>query len=92
MCFRFLLSFSGHGRLLTRSSVALCGVYYFVWIKVLPKRGGYQFRQTIIQLDGGATAHQLVKVPNDQLAEWDAEHDATGRVRRRIPHDVDTKA
>ncbi|KAG2412509.1 hypothetical protein HFD88_010066 [Aspergillus terreus] len=72
--------------------VALCGVYYFVWIKVLPKRGGYQFRQTIIQLDGGATAHQLVKVLNDQLADWDAEHDATGRVRRRIPHDVDIKA
>ncbi|KAL5365158.1 amino acid permease-domain-containing protein [Aspergillus floccosus] len=72
--------------------VAFCGAYYFLWIKVLPKRGGYQFRQTIIQLDGGASAHRLVKVPNDQLAEWDAEHDATGRVRRRIAHDIDVKA
>ncbi|KAL4889340.1 amino acid permease-domain-containing protein [Aspergillus ambiguus] len=66
--------------------VAFCGAYYYVWIKILPKHGGYQFRQTVIQLDGGAIAHQLVKVPNEQLAEWDMEHDAIGRVRRRLLH------
>ncbi|EAW11065.1 high affinity methionine permease [Aspergillus clavatus NRRL 1] len=59
--------------------IGLCGVYYYVWIKVLPRYGGYVYRQTILNMDDGATAHQLVKVPKDQVAKWDAEHDATGR-------------
>jgi hypothetical protein len=65
-------------------------VYYYVWIKVLPRWGGYEFRQTILQDDRGETAHHLVKVPNDRLAEWDAKHDAAGRVRRRVVQDVDS--
>jgi hypothetical protein len=29
----------------------------------------------------------MVKVPNDELARWDEEHDAAGRLRRRAnPH------
>ncbi|KAF7591319.1 hypothetical protein BBP40_001695 [Aspergillus hancockii] len=63
--------------------IAFCIAYYYFWIKVLPRWGGYELRQTILQSEGGETAHQLVKVPNDRLASWDAEHDAAGRVRRR---------
>ncbi|GIJ91786.1 hypothetical protein Asppvi_010759 [Aspergillus pseudoviridinutans] len=59
--------------------IGLCGVYYYVYIKALPRLGGYTFRQTILQMEDGATAHKLVKVPNEQLKAWDAEHDATGR-------------
>ncbi|KAB8071834.1 amino acid permease-domain-containing protein [Aspergillus leporis] len=70
--------------------IAFCIVYYYVWIKVLPRWGGYEFRQTILQDDRGETAHHLVKVPNDRLAEWDAKHDAAGRVRRRVVQDVDS--
>ncbi|KAF4151528.1 hypothetical protein CNMCM6936_009422 [Aspergillus lentulus] len=61
--------------------IGLCGVYYYVYIKVLPRLGGYAFRQTVLQMEDGATAHKLVKVPNEQLTAWDAEHDATGRER-----------
>ncbi|KAE8149928.1 amino acid permease-domain-containing protein [Aspergillus avenaceus] len=61
-----------------------CGVYYWVWIKVLPRFGGYVFRQTVLQLEGGAVAHRLVKVPVVQVGEWDREHDAAGRVRRDV--------
>lgn len=56
-------------------------MYYYVYIKVLPRLGGYAFRQTVLQMEDGATAHKLVKVPNEQLNAWDAEHDATGRER-----------
>ncbi|GIK04343.1 hypothetical protein Aspvir_008424 [Aspergillus viridinutans] len=63
--------------------IGLCGVYYYIYIKVLPRLGGYTFRQIILQMEDGATAHKLVKVPNEQLKTWDAEHDATGRERGR---------
>lgn len=71
-------------KLTMKYSVGFCAVYYFVWIKVLPRYGGYQFRQTIMHMDGGATAHKLVKVPNEQLDSWDATHDVAGRVRQRV--------
>ncbi|PYH49516.1 high affinity methionine permease [Aspergillus saccharolyticus JOP 1030-1] len=63
--------------------VGSCGVYYHIWIKVLPQLGRYEFRQTQIQVEQNATANKLVKVPLDRLEEWDREHDALGRVRRR---------
>ncbi|KAL2832969.1 amino acid permease-domain-containing protein [Aspergillus cavernicola] len=65
------------------SFIASCGVYYVIYIKVLPRFGNYAFRQTIISGPAGETAHKLVKVPNHELASWDEEHDAAGRLRRR---------
>lgn len=58
-------------------------MYYYVYIKLLPRLGGYAFRQIILQMEDGATAHKLVKIPNEQLKAWDAERDATGRERPR---------
>ncbi|WVQ95763.1 hypothetical protein IAU59_002862 [Kwoniella sp. CBS 9459] len=60
--------------------LAICGIYYYLWIYALPKWGGYQIRQTVLQLDGGAVSHKLVKVKNDEIERWDAEHDPSGRV------------
>ncbi|PLB54187.1 high affinity methionine permease [Aspergillus steynii IBT 23096] len=68
--------------------IAACGAYYWIYIKVLPMFGGYEFRQTILKMDGGAVAHKLVKIPKEQVASWDAEHDAAGRVRRRTVNPV----
>lgn len=59
--------------------LVFCVVYYIAWIYVLPKIGGYTVRQEIVVLDGGASTHRLVKVPNDQLSIWDEQHDATGK-------------
>ncbi|RHZ67341.1 high affinity methionine permease [Aspergillus thermomutatus] len=70
--------------------IGICGVYYYIYIKLLPRLGGYAFRQIILQMEDGATAHKLVKVPKDQLKAWDAEHDATGRERVRESEAIST--
>lgn len=36
-------------------------------------------RQKLVVLEDGAVMHKIVKVPKDQLAEWDANHDVSGR-------------
>lgn len=59
--------------------VLSCVAYYVLWVKLLPRWRGYRLRQEVLQLDGGAQGHQLVKVPLEQVAEWDATHDAAGR-------------
>lgn len=61
-------------------SLVTCGIYYYVWVFLLPKWKGYQLRQEVVGLDDGAQTHRITKVPNDQVDEWDAAHDATGRL------------
>lgn len=56
-----------------------CVVYYWAWIWLFPKLGGYQVRQEVAVFDDGAQSHQLVKVPVQELAQWDETHDATGK-------------
>ncbi|KAJ5581108.1 hypothetical protein N7450_007409 [Penicillium hetheringtonii] len=56
-----------------------CVVYYYFWIDLIPKYKGYEFRQTVVQYEDGSIAHQLVKVPKEELSTWDSQHDATGR-------------
>lgn len=51
---------------------------------VVPRLGGYQLRPEVLHVDDhGAVTHQLVKVPLNELDEWDREHDEAGRLRRR---------
>ncbi|KAF6814221.1 high affinity methionine permease [Colletotrichum plurivorum] len=61
-----------------------CGVYYWLWIFVVPKARGYRIRQQVLELANGAQSHQLVKVPVVELAEWDATHDHVGRSLRQV--------
>lgn len=51
------------------------------WIWAIPRIGKYRIRQEMLILEDGATSHTLVKVPLDELAEWDRTHDALGRER-----------
>ncbi len=67
-------------------SLVACGVYYYVWVNLLPKIKGYQLRQTVIELDEGSVAHELVRVKEADVAAWDAEHDVTGRLIHRRVH------
>lgn len=60
-------------------SILGCGVYYWLWISAVPKLRGYRIRQEVLVLDNGAQSHTLVKVPVQDLAEWDETHDAAGR-------------
>jgi hypothetical protein len=55
-------------------------VYYIVWMYVLPHFGKYSVRQETVYLEGETTnTHRLVRVPNDEIAAWDAAHDPTGK-------------
>jgi hypothetical protein len=37
-------------------------------------------RQTILEFDDGAVSHSLIKVKLEDLEEWDATHDAAGKL------------
>lgn len=37
------------------------------------------------EFEDGTVTHQLVKVGEAEIERWDAEHDAAGRVQRRVP-------
>ncbi|KAH8200353.1 hypothetical protein TruAng_005506 [Truncatella angustata] len=59
--------------------IAGCGIYYAFWIYIIPKIRKYQIRQRVITLGNGEQTHEIVKVPNEQVASWDATHDVVGR-------------
>ncbi|KAJ0276560.1 hypothetical protein CBS470a_010720 [Colletotrichum nupharicola] len=61
-----------------------CGVYYWLWIYVVPKARGYRIMQHLLELADGAQSHKLVKVPVGDLAEWDATHDHVGRLLQQV--------
>ncbi|EAU85304.1 high affinity methionine permease [Coprinopsis cinerea okayama7 len=60
--------------------LGVSGAVYALVIIILPKYGNYTIRQLLERLPDGAQTNRLVKVPNDQLAEWDATHDEHGDV------------
>ncbi|KAG7426370.1 High-affinity methionine permease [Fusarium oxysporum f. sp. raphani] len=61
--------------------MATCGIYYYLWMKVLPRWGNYSIRSQVISVDdNGANTHRLLRVPNSKVSEWDAAHDDLGRV------------
>jgi hypothetical protein len=60
-------------------SIVICGMYYWVWVHVIPRWGGYTFRQTVLEFPDGAVSHALVKVRNEDLAAWDSSHDVAGK-------------
>lgn len=69
---------------LTRFSITACVIYYYVWIDLIPKYKGYEFRQTVVEYEDGSIVHQLVKIPKTELTTWDAQHDSTGRSLTQI--------
>jgi len=56
------------------------GLAYVFFAVLLPKWGNYTIRQSLEELDDGAMATGLVKVPNAELEAWDATHDEHGAV------------
>jgi hypothetical protein len=60
--------------------MGICGLYYYLWMKLIPQLRGYSIRSQVISVDdNGANTHRLLRVPNDEVAEWDATHDELGR-------------
>ena len=68
--------------------IFMCGVYYWVWMQLLPKVRHYSIRSEVIDVDdNGANTHRILRIPNAEVSEWDATHDELGRKllqRRRI--------
>lgn len=57
------------------------GIYYYVWIKLLPRLGKYQIRtETLVSGQDGSVTHRLKKVRNELVEEWDRTHDEAGNV------------
>lgn len=64
--------------------MGICWLYYILWMKYLPKWGGYAIRSEVLAVDdNGANSHRLVKVPLNEVARWDEEHTESGQLRRR---------
>ncbi|KAF4835519.1 High-affinity methionine permease [Colletotrichum tropicale] len=57
-----------------------CAAYYWFWAFLIPKWKGYKLRQELVSFEDGAQSNQLRKVPYADVAEWDATHDAAGRI------------
>jgi len=65
--------------------MAVCVLYYLIWIYVLPHFGKYKIRQELIVLDDeSAKVHRLVKIPLTELGIWDAEHNLLGQRVSRV--------
>jgi hypothetical protein len=73
------------------SSILICAVYYYLWAILLPQWRNYSLRQEFVSLDGGAQTLQLRKVPNADIAAWDASHDAAGHLTRSTNSDSDAE-
>ncbi|KAF7550350.1 hypothetical protein G7Z17_g5776 [Cylindrodendrum hubeiense] len=56
-----------------------CVIYHWVWTVLIPKLGGYEFRQEILEFEDGAQSQTLIKVPVAELEAWDISHDHSGR-------------
>lgn len=56
-----------------------CGVYYWLYVKVIPSFRGYALRQEVVTFENGDQTNKFAKVPKADLAHWDATHDASGR-------------
>ncbi|KPM38200.1 hypothetical protein AK830_g8354 [Neonectria ditissima] len=64
--------------------ILVCGLYYIVWMFLLPKWGHYAIRTELTDVGNeGAKTHHLVRVPTSALAQWDEDHDETGNLRHR---------
>lgn len=63
-------------------AIGLVGImllYYWAWTRLLPNWGGYKLRQRVLEHEDGSVGTRFVKVPVEEVEEWDAKHDPAGR-------------
>jgi hypothetical protein len=51
--------------------LVLCGFYYWLWIVVLPRLGGYTIVEEVEQLEGGALTAQLTRKYHSSVVDID---------------------
>jgi hypothetical protein len=55
-------------------------LYYYLWVHLLPRLHKYSIRTLTVVNEDGSVVHQLKRVPNAEVAEWDRTHDDAGNV------------
>lgn len=55
-------------------------LYYYLWVHLLPRLCKYSLRTLTVVNEDGSVVHQLKRVPNEDVAEWDRTHDDAGNV------------
>ncbi|KAF2227757.1 high affinity methionine permease [Elsinoe ampelina] len=60
------------------------GIYYYVWVHLLPRIRKYTIRTLTVVNKDGSVVHQLKRVPNAEVAEWDRTHDEAGNVLTHV--------
>ncbi|KAF9690577.1 hypothetical protein EKO04_011330 [Ascochyta lentis] len=56
------------------------GMYYYIWVHLLPHLRKYSIRTLTVVNEDGSVVHQLKRVPDAEVAEWDRTHDDAGNV------------
>lgn len=56
------------------------GIYFYVWVHLLPRLGNYSMRTLTAVNEDGSVVHLLKRVPNDQIEQWDRTHDDAGNL------------
>lgn len=68
------------------------GLYYLLWIKVLPALGKYKIRtETLVSDRDGSVTHRLKKVKNELVDKWDRTHDEAGNLLVEASETVGTE-
>jgi hypothetical protein len=56
------------------------GLYYYVWVHLLPRIRHYSIRTLTVVNDDGSVVHLLKRVPNVEVEQWDQSHDDAGNL------------
>jgi amino acid transporter len=56
------------------------GLYYLAWVHLLPRLRNYSIRALTVVNQDGSVVHQLKRIPNTEVAEWDSAHDDAGNL------------
>ncbi|KAF2638768.1 LAT family L-amino acid transporter [Massarina eburnea CBS 473.64] len=60
--------------------MAAMGLYYWVWIKLLPKIKKQSIRTETLIAEDGSVSHHLKRVLHTEVEEWDRTHDSAGNI------------
>jgi hypothetical protein len=73
-------------------NMAICILYYYSSMKILPRWGNYSIRSQVISVDNtGANTHRLLRVPNPERPVWGATQDELDRdllIRRLVSRNM----
>ena len=70
--------------LLTNTHCKACGLYYYVWMVLLPRLGGYEIIEEVENLKGGARTATLVRRYHNQNNPNRTDHPEEGQEHQHL--------